>query len=337
MFIRYDFIVDIVEVEYITPGTPLFSSSVGDASASSTTAAEAQTEEEPTATAATTDYVGRKRARQAGVPGHTDGSNDNGANTNQSEYQSTGKSGHRYYEMFSATTQGKNQLAAQETACAPVVKEEHIENVCERQSSIESPRASQETHPTAIDTSGTQPSAQRALNEQLSTSASLPLVRKRARENDSGVTEQPITELPPEQSSPKHTKTNEVVASSLMHQEQRQQQQQPQTAASSALSSRHQGGQQQPPQQRRQLCHQDTKENSSNHYHNSKDHQDIKNNSSGKSYKRKRRSGFPKESKVTCFAPTEVAIKAIAMLRKKDSSATSRKDMMPLFAYSPPQ
>ncbi|KAI9497562.1 hypothetical protein BDB00DRAFT_580860 [Zychaea mexicana] len=249
-------------VELTTPDAPLFSSSVGDASASSTAAAEAQTEEEPTATAATTDYVGRKRARQAGVPGHTDDSYENGANTGQSENQSTaclleGKNPKRMeteeLATFYSNQQGQNQLAAQETAGAPVVKEEHTENACERKSFVESPPASQETHPTAIDTSETQPSAQRTLNEQPSTSASLPLVRKRARENDSGVTEQPNTELPPEQSSPKRTKTNEVAASSLTHQEQQQQQQQqqqPQTAASSALSSRHQGGQQQPiPQQ----------------------------------------------------------------------------------------
>ncbi|KAI9489656.1 hypothetical protein BDB00DRAFT_841867 [Zychaea mexicana] len=242
-------------VEFTTPNTPLSTFSFGDASATAatttTTAAEAQTEEEPTATTATADRVGQKRVRQTENSEHTDGANDSSANTGQSENQSTARSLEKRNPKrmkteetapISSNQQGQ-QLAAQGTTGAPVVKEEHTENAYEHNSSVESPSASHKTHPTATDTSGAQLSVQRALNEQPSTSASPLLVRKRARENDNDEIEQPNTESPPEQSSPKRTKTNEVAASSLMHQ------QQPQTTASLASSSRHQEGQQQPLQQ----------------------------------------------------------------------------------------
>ncbi|KAI9484943.1 hypothetical protein BDB00DRAFT_792454 [Zychaea mexicana] len=53
---------------------------------------------------------------------------------------------------FSSKQQGQQQLAAQETTGTPMVN-----NTTAGISSSESPSTSQETHPTAIDTSGTQP------------------------------------------------------------------------------------------------------------------------------------------------------------------------------------
>ncbi|KAI9499040.1 hypothetical protein BDB00DRAFT_783640 [Zychaea mexicana] len=154
---------------------------------------------------------------------------------------------------FSSSQLGGPQLAAEETTGAPVVTEERAENASEQciatgTSSIDSLSASRETRPTTIDTSGNQPSMRGTLNEQALASASLPLVRKRPRENDSGETEQlntdacvlttafplrPLLGSMPQQSLPKRTKTNEVAASSSMHQEQ----QQPPAAAFSSAPS----------------------------------------------------------------------------------------------------
>ncbi|KAI9499184.1 hypothetical protein BDB00DRAFT_783272 [Zychaea mexicana] len=177
--------------------TSFSSPSIGDAPASSTTAAVAQTEEEPTATTASTDRVGQKHARQAEVPEHTDGSNDNGANMGQSENQSTGKSGQQILLIFSAVmyvywrenpkTNGNGRLSDIffEPARATTTTSSSRNNECTCGEEERTENAYERT----------QLSAQRALNEQSSPSASLPLVRKRALENDSDESEKSSTAI----------------------------------------------------------------------------------------------------------------------------------------------